>query len=67
VIVSPKTGQKVVCHQLSSNLSFFRDKGNDKIENVKLPNAKEGDMVNIITLENYGRINPVKVRTYGTQ
>lgn len=30
-------------------------------KNIKL-NSQEGDMVNYVTLENYGKVQPIKIR-----
>lgn len=61
-IISPKTGQRVLCFRTPSHGNVMRDMGKGA-KNIKL-DAQEGDMVNYVTLENYGKIQPVKLRTH---
>jgi len=59
-IISPKTGQRVLVFQTPSHGNVMRDMGKGP-KNTKL-NAQEGDMVNYVTLENYGKVQPIQIK-----
>jgi hypothetical protein len=63
-IISPKTGQLVLCFKTPSHNNVMRDVGKGA-KNIKL-NSQESDMINYVTLENYGKITPVKIRSHGS-
>jgi hypothetical protein len=60
VIISPKTGQRVLVFQTPSHKHVMRDIGKG-VKNTRL-NSNEGDMVNYVTLENYGKVQPIKIK-----
>ena len=64
MIISPKTGQRVLCFRTPSHRHVMRDIGKGT-KDITLP-SKEGDMVNYVTLENYGVIESIKIREHGT-
>ena len=59
-IISPKTGQRVLVFQTPSHGNVMRDVGKGP-KNIKL-NSNEGDMVNYVTLENYGPVQTIKIK-----
>jgi hypothetical protein len=62
VIISPKTGQKVLVFKTPSHKHVMRDIGKGT-KNIVL-NAQEGDMINYVTLENYGKVQPITIRNH---
>ncbi len=63
VIISPKTGQRVLVFKTPSHKHVMRDVGKGTKDIIL--NAQEGDMINYVTLENYGKIQPIKIRSHG--
>jgi hypothetical protein len=60
VIISPKTGQRVLVFKTPSHKHVMRDIGKGTKDTIL--NAQEDDMINYVTLENYGKIQPIKIR-----
>jgi hypothetical protein len=63
VIISPKTGQRVLVFKTPSHKHVMRDVGKGTKDIIL--NAQEDNMINYVTLENYGHIQPIKIRSHG--
>lgn len=63
VIISPKTGNRVLCVKVPANKKAYIDLGSGNLKDFQL-NGEVGDMMNYVTLENYGKIQPITIRTH---